>query len=275
VATNVDDTSVDDTSVDDPAVLDAAVEDAADTAVGGAGATGAGASAGGRAPELPSRPFDGPPRLDVLKALGDNTRYAIYLELARSPLPLATSEIAELLGLHVNTVRPHLERMRDVGLLVVDAETRGTVGRPQHRYSLSAAAPSLGLEPSPWPMLARTLLEAAVAGGLEGDDLAGAGRRQGEADAAAWPETAECLDSLIVEQAKLGFDPETVDHPAGATIGFAHCPFRAIAEAHPDLVCSLHRGLVEGFVEAFDDHRVVRFHPLLDRTPCQVEVGAH
>ena len=33
-------------------------------------------------------------RLDILKALGDNTRYAIYLELARSPLPLATADIA-------------------------------------------------------------------------------------------------------------------------------------------------------------------------------------
>ncbi len=71
--------------------------------------------------------------LDLLKALGDNTRYAIYLELARSPLPLATAEVAEALDLHVNTVRPHLERMRDVGLLQVDTEARGTVGRPQHR----------------------------------------------------------------------------------------------------------------------------------------------
>src|SRR5690606_41344332 len=32
------------------------------------------------------------PRLDVLKALGDNARYAIYLVLARSPRPLATAE---------------------------------------------------------------------------------------------------------------------------------------------------------------------------------------
>ena len=34
-------------------------------------------------------------RLDLLKTLGDNTRYAIYLELARSPRPLATAEIAD------------------------------------------------------------------------------------------------------------------------------------------------------------------------------------
>src|SRR5690349_11673102 len=79
----------------------------------------------------------GAPRLDLLKALGDNTRYAIYLELARSPLPLTTAEVADVLDLHVNTVRPHLERMREVGLLQVHTEGRGSVGRPQHRYSLA------------------------------------------------------------------------------------------------------------------------------------------
>jgi predicted ArsR family transcriptional regulator len=84
-------------------------------------------------------------RLEVLKALGDNTRYAIYLELVRSPRPLSTSDIAETLGLHPNTVRPHLERMRELGLLDLKVESRGGVGRPQHRYLLAADAPSLGL----------------------------------------------------------------------------------------------------------------------------------
>ena len=107
------------------------------------------------------------PTLDLLKALGDNTRYAIYLELARSAVPLATADVAESLGLHPNTVRPHLERMRDVGLLEVQADDRGGVGRPQHLYSLAADAPSLGLEPPTFPMLARMLLRAAAAAGAE------------------------------------------------------------------------------------------------------------
>jgi predicted ArsR family transcriptional regulator len=212
------------------------------------------------------------PRLDVLKALGDNTRYAIYLELARSPLPLATSEVAEALDLHVNTVRPHLERMRDVGLLRVDTETRGTVGRPQHRWSLSPDAPALGLEPSPWPTLARTLLAAAASGGLAPEDLADAGRRQGRADAAQWPAGTECLDGLVVEQARLGFDPATVEEPDRATVAFAHCPFRDLAVEHPQLVCALHGGLVEGFVDAWSGCAVDRFHALVDRSPCQVDL---
>lgn len=211
-------------------------------------------------------------RLDVLKALGDNTRYAIYLELARSPIPLATQEVADVLALHVNTVRPHLERMRDVGLLVVDTEARGTVGRPQHRWSLSPDAPSLGLEPSPWPTLARTLLEAAARGGLSTEDLADAGRREGEAAAAQWPDDAECLDGLVIEQARLGFDPATVEDRDSATMAFAHCPFRELAEQYPQIVCALHGGLVEGFVGAWAGCSVERFHALVDRNPCQVDL---
>ena len=219
----------------------------------------------------------GAPRLDILKALGDNTRYAIYLELARSPLPLSTAEIADVLDLHVNTVRPHLERMREVGLLDVRSEASGGVGRPQHRYSLAADAPALGLEPSPFPMLARVLLAAAHDAGLEPGDLVDAGSGQGRVDAAAWAidplDPVDPIEVLMVEQARLGFDPEVVDLDDGAVVAFAHCPFRTLAEAHPDLVCSLHRGLVDGLVEALGGAAVVHFHPLVDRTPCQVELA--
>jgi predicted ArsR family transcriptional regulator len=208
-----------------------------------------------------------------LKALGDNTRYAIYLELARSPLPLSTSDIADILDLHVNTVRPHLERMRDVGLLEVATDARGGVGRPQHLYSLAPEAPSLGLEPSPLPTLARALLTAAHQAGLAPDEMIEAGREEGERVACAWAADTSALEALIVEQARLGFDPEVVDLDAGAVVGFANCPYRQMAEQHPDLVCSLHRGLVEGLVDGLGDAEVTEFHSLVDRTPCQVELA--
>ncbi len=74
------------------------------------------------------------------------------------------------------------------------------------------------------------------------------------------------------EQAKLGFDPTTLEEPERATVAFAHCPFRDLAEEHPELVCALHCGLVEGFVSAWEGCSVDRFHALVDRSPCQVEL---
>jgi predicted ArsR family transcriptional regulator len=211
------------------------------------------------------------PRLDLLKTLGDNTRYAIYLELARSPKALATADIAESLGLHVNTVRPHLERMRDVGLLDVQSDNRGAVGRPQHRYSLAADAPSLGLEPPTFALVARMLLRAAALAGTGPEEAADAGREQGRSDgtrAVGRP----CLDALVEELDRLGFDPTVAGDDASATVAFAHCPFRELAEANPDLVCSLHRGLIEGFVESVGGGEVQAFRSLVDRDPCQVEL---
>jgi predicted ArsR family transcriptional regulator len=213
------------------------------------------------------------PRLAVLKALGDNTRYAIYLELARSPRPLATAEIAETLDLHPNTVRPHLERMREVGLLSVETDPRGAVGRPQHRYSLSADAPSLGLEPATFPLLAGMLVQLAGAAGLGTEEAVEVGRDQGGADATTTRHRGSCVDALVARLDALGFDPAVASDDDGqARVSFTHCPFRSLAEANPDLVCGLHRGLVEGFVETCGGGRVEAFHSLLDLTPCQVDL---
>jgi predicted ArsR family transcriptional regulator len=214
------------------------------------------------------------PRLDVLKTLGDNTRYAIYLELARSARPLATAEVAEALELHPNTVRPHLERMREVGLVEVRTGVPTGVGRPQHLYSIAAEAPSLGLEPPTYPMLAAMLVQLAERTGASGDDAVVVGREQGRRDAAGYGAAPSCLEALVDRLDVLGFDPAVDGDAAGETavIAFAHCPFRELAEAHPELVCALHRGLVEGFVAGMGDASVGPFHTLVHRDPCQVSL---
>jgi predicted ArsR family transcriptional regulator len=222
--------------------------------------------------------------LAVLKALGDNTRYAIYLELARAPRPLSTAEIAETLDLHPNTVRPHLERMRDVGLLTIETEARGTVGRPQNLYALAPNAPSLGLEPATFPVLARMLLRVAAAGGMGHDEVVDAAREQGESDAEAslavaprsdgdGPDAGACLERLVARLDALGFDPAVAVEDDFATVAFAHCPFRELAEANPEIVCALHQGLVEGFVDRLGGAAVHTFRPLTDRAPCQVDLA--
>ena len=209
--------------------------------------------------------------LDVLKALGDNTRYAIYLELVRAPSPLATADIAETLDLHTNTVRPHLERMRDVGLLEVHTASTGGVGRPQHRYAVSASAPRLGLEPPLFPSLARMLLRLAAEVGADAGDACDCGREQGRTDARAY-DGEDGAVALFTELDRLGFDPQVVVEDDSVTLGFSHCPFQDLAESNPDLVCGLHRGMVEGFVDELGDCRVHEFRTLVDRNACQVDL---
>jgi predicted ArsR family transcriptional regulator len=226
--------------------------------------------------------------LPVFKALGDDTRFAIYKELARSPAPQSATELAERLALHPNTVRPHLDRMREAGLVEVEPIHRGTVGRPQLRYSLAPGAPGLGLDPPAHTLLAGLLAALAEQLGGDGLDAANLGRRWG-GDASGRRQSGRgCLAVLVAELDRLGFDP--VESELGADlragtdgarrvrVDFLHCPFRELAEAYPELVCHLHRGIVEGLVgksgRAGQPQGMVEdFRTLVDRDPCNVTVS--
>lgn len=214
-------------------------------------------------------------RLDLFKTLGDNTRYAIYLELARAPRPLTTAEIADTIALHPNTVRPHLDRMRDVGLIEVSVGGRGEIGRPQHRYSLAPDAPSLGLEPPVMPMLARMVLTMADRMGAGPAEAHATGEVEGARRAVPYRNAPSSLEALVDDLDRIGFDPVVSDDVAadGAVVSFANCPFGELAREHPHIVCSLHHGLVAGFVTAMGDTEVTEFCTVAARTPCQVTLA--
>lgn len=225
---------------------------------------------------MPNTASDPSARLDLFKTLGDNTRYAIYLELARSARPLTTAQISDTIDLHPNTVRPHLERMRDAGLIDVEVGGRGEIGRPQHRYSLATDAPSLGLEPPVMPVLARMVLAMAQRLGAGPDDATAVGAEEGATRAGHHAASLSTLEAIVADLDVLGFDPVVSaadDDPDAAVVAFANCPFGDLATSHPELVCSLHHGLVAGFVGGMGDVEVREFCALVDRTPCQVTLA--
>ena len=209
--------------------------------------------------------------LSVYKALGDDTRFAIYQELSLSPSPLSAAEIAEELGLHPNTIRPHLERMREAGVVEVETMHRGTVGRPQLRYSLAPGAPGPGSTRRPtrcWPGCSPRWPTSSAPRATTPPAWAAAGGPKRSA-AARRPGLCGRPDA---ELDRLGFNP-ALRPGRGPTkavrVDFLHCPFRELAEAYPDLVCNLHRGIVEGFVDAAGEPGMVEaFNTLADRDPC-------
>ena len=73
---------------------------------------------------------------------------------------------------------------------------------------------------------------------------------------------------------ELGFDPARVDQDDVATIAFTHCPFADLAASQPDLVCALHRGVLEGFVDELGGAQMVSFNDLSDRAPCRTRLAA-
>ncbi len=210
--------------------------------------------------------------LAVLKALGDETRFSMYQELASSTHPLSATELADRLGIHANTVRLHLERLREAGLVDLEAVHRGTVGRPQHVYALASGAPSLGFDPPSYTLLAGLLAALAERVGADGEEATAIGRKWG-AEAGRRTRSRSCTKALTSELERLGFDPVAEADGDAVSIAFLHCPFRELAEAYPELVCNLHRGICEGVVKSVGGGSVDDFATLYDHDPCRVTVA--
>ena len=155
--------------------------------------------------------------LAVLKALGDETRFSMYRELASSTHPLSAHDLADQLGIHANTVRLHLERLREAGLVDVEAVHRGTVGRPQHVYALAPGAPGLGFDPPSYTLLAGLLGALAERMGADADEAAEIGRRWG-VEAGRRTRSRSCAKALVSELERLGFDPVAQDEDDGDVV---------------------------------------------------------
>jgi len=210
--------------------------------------------------------------LATLKALGDETRFSMYRELATSTRGRSAQELADSLGLHPNTVRLHLDRLREAGLVEVEPVHRGTVGRPTHVYSLAPGAPGLGFDPPSHVLLSGLLAALAERVGADGDEALQIGRAWG-VEAGRRARSRSCVKALVAEMARLGFEPATETRGDVADVAFMHCPFRELAEAYPELVCNLHRGISEGIVDEVGGGSVDEFATLYDRDPCRAAVS--
>lgn len=210
---------------------------------------------------------DAPTVRPILKALGDDTRYRIYTWLRGVDRPCSVTEVAARFRLHANTVRPHLEHLRDAGLVRLDATPQGGVGRPQHRYTAVAAQIDVPRGDEAHELLARMLAALCCRAKVDRDLAVAVGRDLG--GELVDPGAGSAVGVLDVTMARLGFEPVM----EGARCTFTRCPFRELAAAYPEIVCSLHRGLAEGVLGAVGAG-VDEFHDIDAREPCTMVVDA-
>lgn len=203
----------------------------------------------------------------ILKALGDDTRYRIYTWLRDADRPCSVTEVAARFDLHANTVRPHLEHLRDAGLVRLDATPQGGVGRPQHRYTAVAAQLDASRADEAHELLARMLAALCLRVKASAELAVAVGRELGRE--LADPGEGDAIEVLDATMARLGFEPVT----DRSGVVFTRCPFRELATAYPDLVCSLHRGLTEGVLDTVGG-RLTGFHDLDAVEPCTAVVSA-
>jgi predicted ArsR family transcriptional regulator len=217
---------------------------------------------------------------EVHKALADDTRYRLYRYVGLAGRPVSVREMSRRLSLHPNTLRPHLRRLEEAGLVAREVRKSATVGRPQTLYSVRVTQDDEGRD---YRLLAEMLL-----GMVRGQRAAAQAHRLATewgayllAQSGPGPKpgveapSRRNLAMLQEAMARAGFDPRfRREANAGIEVSLRQCPFRELADDRRELVCTLHRGLVEGMLGGLKPPLSLKeFKPFAERGICRVRAG--
>ncbi len=184
--------------------------------------------------------------LAALSALGDATRRRVYEHVASAAGLVSRDEAASAAGIGRTLAAYHLDRLAAEGLLTVAYERRSGrsgpgAGRPAKLYARADREVAVSVPPRDYHLAARLLADAAAAdpdGGTR-RALTAAAERLGH-EIAAEAGAAE-LEPLLRER---GYEPYDDD---GVT-RLRNCPFHAVAQRHPEIVCDMNLALLRGVV---------------------------
>jgi predicted ArsR family transcriptional regulator len=191
--------------------------------------------------------------------LSEPHRREVYRVVRLARHPLTREEVSRATGINVRLTAFHLDRLAAAGFLVTDyARPEGRrggpgSGRPAKRYTASDVEVELSVPARHYVFAARLLARAVSdrpddAVSASYDVARGEGRRIGEAQRPTSGRISARRGRAAVVEAldELGYDP--VDD-GSAKIRLRNCPFRAVADVAPGLVCGMNKELVAGILE--------------------------
>lgn len=195
------------------------------------------------------------------RALGDPTRFAIFCHVLDAAVPVRIATLTTHFALNHNAVRQHLAKLVDAGLVEERIAPRQGPGRPALQYRIAPEAALAWASETPYQQLALLLIEVARGNGTPVEIGATAGRSIPVAPG------EDPLTRLAEEMARRGFRPQIARRSKGVELILERCPFETAAAAAPEIVCSLHRGLADGMLEALGGNYAVE--ELVARNPAR------
>ena len=189
---------------------------------------------------------------------GHRQRQLILDALRAASDGLDTNQLAERLDLHPNTIRWHLGRLTDSGLVrATPGRTHGR-GRPSVVYRLTGDGIARGRDE--YRLLATMLTDVVSADRTGATRAYEKGLRWGRHLRQADPHAS--LAQILDQQ---GFAAEQ----QGDQLEMRRCPFYALAETSPQVICTLHHGIIDGVLdEAGSEERVERLEPFVEPGLC-------
>jgi predicted ArsR family transcriptional regulator len=175
-------------------------------------------------------------------------RVAVLRVLKAATTPLSIGRIAEMLEVHPNTVRFHLNALVESGQAERVEPERTRPGRPAQLFRARRGMDPTG--PRDYRILAEVLTAGLAAEPAAGRRAVEAGRAWGRRLAPPTaPTTPDPVDQLVTVLDDLGFAPERRNP---SHLGLRNCPFLELAEVRAGIVCPIHLGLMQGALEAWE-----------------------
>lgn len=190
--------------------------------------------------------------------------------------------LADVVGLHVTTVRFHLDQLVASGLVTAKFTREFGVGRPRKVYALAAGDPLTTGSSEALPLLAGLLAESFESGASPEE----AGERwvlrhldlEDSGPAGSISEWLTKVGRLIGVLHEWGYSPVMSTEQGGrvCNLELSHCPFLDLARANRAVVCGVHKGLLAGAMHEMGERQVdVSLQPFVGPDACRAQITTH
>ncbi len=181
------------------------------------------------------------------RALADPSRERVLAALVEAREPLDAAELARRVGLHANTVRFHLGRLAEAGLVASTLEARSRPGRPHVLYEPTAEA---GEPVEDYRFLAR-MLATALEAGPEPSARRSTPARDGAATSSSGARPTSPCPPTRRHGRSSGCSPTRASRPSAPATACACAAARSRTwpSRTARVICALHLGLLRGALE--------------------------